>query len=215
MSGAGEAFFELVSAQRACRWFTADPVPDADVERLLTAATHAPSAKNTQPWVFVVVRDPAQRAAIDGIARANWEAYGRAHAEAHTSPGLFADTDAAVGAGHGGAPLLVVVAGDGRDGTPRSLLATSIFPAVQNLLLAANALGYGSQLTNLATFDPGLREVLGLPEGVEPMAVVPIGRPARPLGPPRRRPVSEKAHLDRFGTPLSGRPCTSEVQQRP
>lgn len=80
-----------------------------------------------------------------------------------------------------------------------------MFPAVQNLLLAAGALGYGSAMTTLAAQDPGaLATAVGLPEKVRPLAVVPIGRPAAPLGPPRRRPLVDVAHLDRFGTPFSG-----------
>ncbi|MEY2462716.1 MAG: hypothetical protein QOH64_854, partial [Acidimicrobiaceae bacterium] len=58
------SFFDVVLRQRACRSFAPDPVGDDDIERILTAATHAPSAENMQPWVFVVVRDEATRASI-------------------------------------------------------------------------------------------------------------------------------------------------------
>jgi len=101
--------------------------------------------------------------------------------------------------------VLVVVAGDSRGGLPFPVLAASVFPAVQNLLLAAAALGYGSALTTLAAADPGaLAAAVGLPDGVRPLAVVPLGRPATRLGPARRRPVAEVAHLDRYGSPFSG-----------
>ena len=80
---------------------------------------------------------------------------------------------------------------------------SSVFPAVQNLLLAAHALGLGSTLTTLPVLGGHeLSELLGLPDGVEPLAVVPLGHPAMPLGRPRRRPLSEKAHLDRYGVPF-------------
>jgi nitroreductase len=86
-------------------------------------------------------------------------------------------------------------------------LPSSVLPAVQNLLLAAAALGYGSALTTLATMAASeLGSLLELPEGVEPLAVVPIGRPARPLGPPRRLPVPAKAHRERYGQPFGERP---------
>jgi nitroreductase len=108
-----------------------------------------------------------------------------------------------VAEGHGGAPVVVVVAADGREGVPPAVLAASVFPAVQNLLLAAAALGYGSALTTLAAADPEtLASAVGLPAGVRPLAVVPVGRPAVKLGPPRRRPVREVAHLDAWGTPF-------------
>ena len=76
-------------------------------------------------------------------------------------------------------------------------MPSSIFPAIQNLLLAAGALGLGSALTTIATaFADELRDAVGLPETVVPVAVVPLGVPARPLGPPRREPV-RRAHPPR------------------
>jgi nitroreductase len=197
-------FFAVVGGQRACRSFAPDPVPDDDVAKVLDAAVHAPSAENSQPWVFVVVRDPEVRRAIDALARALWDGGARQHSVPRLAPGLLAEVDEATRSGFGGAPVLVVVAGDGRDGTVRRTLASSVFPAVQNLLLAANALGYGSALTTLTTVAAGeLATLLALPEGVEPLAVVPLGRPARPLGPPRRTPAVEQTHRDRYGTPFA------------
>ncbi len=200
---ASSAILRALGGQRACREYTTDPVDDADLTAMLEAATHAPSAENRQPWVFVVVRDVGTRARIDELTKRAWEEGGRLHAERTLAPAFFAAVDAFIGGGYGGAPVLVIVAGDGRDGTPRSLLASSVLPAAQNLLLAAAALGYGSSMTTLATHAPDVGQAVGLPEGVHPFAVVPIGRPAKPLGPPRRRPVHEVAHLDGFGTPFS------------
>ena len=82
--------------------------------------------------------------------------------------------------------MLIVVAANTVAVHPRAL-ASSMFPAVQNLLLAAAASGYGSALTTLVTVAATeLRVAVGLPDHVEPVAVVPVGRPARPLGPSRR-----------------------------
>ena len=196
---------EHLLAQRACRAYTADPVSDEHVAMILQAATHAPSAENRQPWVFVVVRDAAVRGAVDGLTRRVWEGGARAHSERSLAPELFAVVDRFMVERYGGAPLLVVVAGDGRDGLPPAVLASSVFPAVQNLLLAAAALGYGSALTTLAAQVPDdLAAAVGLPEGVRPLAIVPVGRSATQLGRPRRRQVGEVAHLDRYGTPFGG-----------
>ena len=97
--------------------------------------------------------------------------------------------------------MLVVVGAD----TERCLTATiasSVFPATQNLLLAATALGLGSALTTLTTAFAGeLSSLLDLPAHVVPQVVVPLGYPARPLGPPRREPFAEHTHRDRYGTP--------------
>src|SRR5262245_41352815 len=123
-------FFAVVSAQRACRRFAPDPVPDGDIARILDAAVHAPSAENSQPWEFVVIRDPALRAEVDALADRLWSGGARQHSVPRLSPGLLAEVDAATAAGFGGAPVLVVVVGDGRDGTVRRTLASSVFPAV-------------------------------------------------------------------------------------
>ncbi len=79
-------------------------------------------------------------------------------------------------------------------------MASSIFPAVQNLLLAATALGLGSALTTITTgYRAELQRLLDLPEHVRPVAVIPLGHPARPLGPPRREPFDAHTHRDRYG----------------
>jgi len=196
-------FFDVVLRQRACRSFTDEEVPDDDLVRMLDAAVHAPSAENAQPWVFVVVRDPARRAAVADLTRRLWRDQARAAVEARLEPRLFDEVDRATTTGFGDAPVLVVVGGDTGAGTSRRALPSSVLPAVQNLLLAAAALGYGSALTTLATMaGHELRSLLGLPDGVEPLAVVPIGRPARPLGPPRRLPVAAKAHREHYGQPF-------------
>jgi nitroreductase len=194
-------FFEVVRSQRACRAFRPDPVDDALVERVLEAATFAPSAENRQPWVFVVVTDPDRRAAIGSLNRRAWEGGAKSHSEGRLTPALLDEVDRGAQGGIAGAPVIVVVGGDTRLGD-RRVLAASIFPATQNMLLAAGALGLGAALTTLPlVFGEELAEAVGFPFEVQPMAVVPLGWPARPLGPPRRLPVSDKAHRDNFGSP--------------
>lgn len=201
MSTAYGGFFDVVVRQRSCRAFLDTPVDDALVERMLEAAIHAPSAENSQPWVFVVVRQPATRARIGALGQRIWEGGARAAARARLSPELLQDVDRGLTGGVAAAPVLVVVGAD----TARchhGALASSTFPAVQNLLLAAGALGLGSALTTIATTAADeLRAAVGLPETVVPVAVVPVGWPARRLGPPRRRPVREVAFRERYGEP--------------
>jgi nitroreductase len=193
--------FAVVHRQRACREFRDESVEDDVVERVLDAATFAPSAENRQPWVFVVVRDPGKRAAIGEITRQAWDGGGRAHSVGRLSPALLADVETGARGGVAGAPVLVVVGADTRRGE-RRVLEASVFPAIQNLLLAATALGLGSSLTTLPlVFGDQLASIIGLPEEVLPMAVIPLGWPARPMSPPRRLPVTEKAYRDTFGTP--------------
>ncbi len=192
-------FFDIVHAQRACRAFGDAPVTDADVARVLGAAVHAPSAENKQPWEFVVVRDAAGRAAIGELMAKAWSTVGRQFSEARLPPGLLADVDRGAMGGIAQAPVHIVIGAD----TERGLAVTapaSIFPAVQNLMLAAAALGLGSALTTIAVGHADeLRAIVGFPDSVLPMAVVPIGHPARPLGPPRRDDFSLHTHRDRYG----------------
>jgi nitroreductase len=207
------AALALLLGQRACRAYAAEPVEPSDLDTMLEAATHAPSAENSQPWVFVVVRDPEVRRAVDELTARVWDEGGRAHAAASLEPRFFTAVDEFLRGGYGGAPVLVVVAGDGRRGARTGTLAASVFPAAQNLLLAAAALGYGSAMTTLAAqAHEELAAIVHLPEGIRPFAVVPVGRPRSPLGPPRRRPVAEVAHLDAFGTAL---PAVSDRRPAP
>ncbi|MGP0029163.1 MAG: nitroreductase family protein [Acidimicrobiales bacterium] len=197
----GPDFFDVVLTQRAARSFRPDDVDEALVTRVLTAATHAPSAENSQPFVFVVVRDAALRASIGAITAEAWEAGARDHEVGRLPPGLWRDVDQGARGGVAGAPVLIAVCGDTRL-APATTLGASVYPATQNLLLAAHALGLGSALTTLPVVaGTGLSELLGLPPEVVPLAVVPLGHLAKRLGPPRRLPLAQKAHRERYGTP--------------
>jgi nitroreductase len=195
------AFFDVVLQQRASRQFADEPVSDELVDLCLRAATHAPSAENLQPWVFIVVRDAVLRAKIGELTRRAWRQGGRKHSEGRLSTALLREVERGAEGGIGSAPVIVVVCGDADIGI-ESTLPSSVYPATQNLLLSATALGLGSAMTTLATlFADELRDLLGLPASVRPMAVVPIGWPGRPPGPPRRLPLRERVHRDRYGVP--------------
>jgi nitroreductase len=195
-------FFDVVSTQRAARSFLPDEVDDETVVRVLTAATHAPSAENSQPFVFLVVRDRALRKTIGDLTARLWQGGARAYEEQRLSPAFLADVERGALGGIAAAPVLIVVCGDTRLTLPQAMGA-SVFPAVQNLLLAAHALGLGSTLTTLPVVaGEELTQPLALPPEVIPVAVVPLGHLAQPLGTPRRRPLSEKAYLDRYGNPF-------------
>jgi len=192
-------FFDVVLGQRAHRQLRPDPVPDTLIERVLEAATHAPSAENRQPWVFIVVRDEATRQAIGAFTARAWDTAGREHSRATLTPRFLAEVDAWAMGGLAEAPVHVVVAGD-TTLSPAALLPSSVFPAVQNLLLAAQAVGLGSLLSTLSLVAGGeFAELLALPEYLIPLALIPLGYPARTLGPARRIPVAAKTYRDRFG----------------
>ena len=192
-------FFDVVARQRAYREFSDQAIDDDTIGRLLTAATFAPSAENKQPWEFVVVRDEATRAAIGELSRRAWETRGRAFSESRLTPKMLAEVDRGATGGIANAPVNIVVCADVERGL-EATIPSSIFPAVQNLLLAATALGLGSALTTIATgYRAEMQEVLGLPDHVLPVAHIPLGYPARPLAPPKRAPFSQHTHRERYG----------------
>jgi nitroreductase len=194
-------FFELANRQRAYRYLEPDPVPEPLIEQILDVATKAPSAQNTQPWAFVVVQDPELRRAVADHAQHLWESFARDYSRPEVDTYQWSDTDAWATGAFGQAPVIIVVCGDTR-AMDESLLGSSIFPAVQNILLAALDLGLGSLLSTLPIVSAAeIRTVLELPEHALPMAAIPIGWPSRPLGPPKRISFAERTHRDRYGTP--------------
>jgi nitroreductase len=195
---------EVMHAQRACRRFDPDgKVPDSHIEQMLDAAVHAPSAENTQPWAFVVVTEEQTRARLADWWTETRNAGGKDFIRGKLSDEtLFADLEEGFSGGFAAAPVVVVVCAD-LSRVEEIYAPASIYPAVQNLLLAAADLGYGSCLTTgLTTFGVDrVRERLALPDTMLPMAAVYLGVPAKKLSPPRRRPATSVTFRDRFGNP--------------
>ncbi len=179
-----DSLLELMRRQRAVREFTTDPIDDALIESILEAATRAPSAKNEQVLRFVVVKDPSVKAKIAELVGET------------AAPGRTPWDEVPV--------LLFVCAANpfGQSVTAGAAQAGSVYPGIQNLLLAAHAAGLGTVLTtSRAKLKEGeLRALLNLPDDHAIDAIIPMGWPAVKLGKNKRRPVSEIAYRDRFGT---------------
>lgn len=197
---------EALYGTRAMRRLRPDPVDEADLRFLVDAATQAPSGTNAQRWAFVVVTDPAQRRRIAGVYRE----LGERHVGGALASGRLDGETARVYrsalrlARHlDEAPALVLVCAAGPAPADPVAAATwygSIFPAVQNLLLAARSRGLGATLTTLHKIREGeIKEILGIPADVETVALVPVGHPAGAFGRPRRRPSAEVTHWERWG----------------
>jgi len=223
--------FEGIRTLRAVREFTDEPVSDEAIRTMLDLAVCAPSGGNRQPWHFVVVRDSAARRVIrdhylevfrryrQGVIRQAQSGHPAAQAqvarwERSGSPDAFAESLDRI-------PCLILVCLDRErlglqaqgQGLGLSEPATaptayaSIYPAVQNLLLAAHGLGLGAVLTTLhLPHEAEIKTLLGIPEPVQTVALVPLGHPRRKHGPPRRIPAAERTHWERWGvhTPASG-----------
>ncbi len=133
-------FFDVLLGQRACRQFSDEPVGDDLVERCLRSATHAPSAENSQPWVFVVARRPEVRAGIADLTRRVWQDAARKSSLDRLPEAMFDDVDKGAATGMGTAPVIIVACGDTALGL-EATLPSSVYLATQNLLLSAGALG--------------------------------------------------------------------------
>ncbi|MGZ4757007.1 MAG: nitroreductase family protein [Acidimicrobiia bacterium] len=209
---------EAMRTQRAVRRLRSDPVDDETLRAVLELATKAPTGSNAQGWEFVVVRDPDVKHALARLNRQSFSIYRRIARNRIRGDLAGARMLAAVQyqADHfEDAPVIVVACLHGRPGpTPigKASFYASIFPAVQNLLLAARGLGLGATLTTLPLWSKTqARRTLGLPGNVTPCAVIPLGWPLRGgYGPTTRRPVEEVVHLDHYGNrPGPGSPLTA------
>ena len=198
---------EAMTTQRAIRRLKPDPVDDALLRRLLELALKAPTGSNAQNWEFVVVKD---RAVIARLARANrrafslYERIGRRRAGADPKWGRLLDAVRWQADHFEEIPVVVVACLRGpRAWFPPFAAASyygSIFPSVQNLLLAARAAGLGAALITMPLWSTWLsRRTLGLPRGVTPCAVIPMGWPLGKYGPTTRRPIEDVVSIDRYG----------------
>jgi nitroreductase len=198
---------EAITTQRAVRRLKTDPVPDSLVLRLIELALKAPTGSNAQNWEFVVVRDPAVKAALARQNKRAFSLYGALGRRASASdPKMLRLIDAVQWqADHlHEAPVIVIACLRGFRAGFWNLAETSfygsIFPSVQNLLLGARAAGLGAALITLPLWSTFVaRRILGLPWNVTPCAVVPLGWPIGRYGPTTRRPVGEVVSLDRYG----------------
>ena len=194
--------FEAMYTQRAIRQFKPDPVSDDVVRKLIEAATKAPSGGNSQPWRFLVIRDAESKRVIGEYYNRAWDAaYG---AQSTSTLQSHVRTSAANLAEHMHEVPVLIMACIQHDGSPGTMgRGSSIFPAVQNLLLAARGLGLGSVITSLhKRYEQEIKELLGIPENVETAALLPIGYPADGVtyGPTRRSPVEEVTYQERWGS---------------
>jgi nitroreductase len=205
---------EAIYSLRAMRRLSPDPISEQDLRFLVDAATQAPSASNGQNWAFIVVTDEGQRRRLGEIYREVGRAVIRDQALA--SGRLPPETEKVyrnamlLVEGMGTVPALIVVAARGQhpaDALQGAAWYGSLFPAVQNLMLAARSRGLGTTLTTLHKLrEADVKAVLGIPDGWETVALIPVGRPLGRFGPVRRTPSEQVTHWDRWGNPRRGKP---------
>jgi nitroreductase len=211
---ATDDIWEVMSTARAIRRFRDEPVDDEVLARCIEAATWAPSGGNQQPWHFVVMKSPAARAAlaigaarslvtIEQVYRLERPTPDDDSPRARNARPMFALHDSAADV-----PAAVLFCVRAQPGTPTFTLGASIFPAMQNFLLAARALGLGTCVTGWHVgSEPEFRDALEIPDDWRLAGLAVVGWPDGNHGPLRRRPVDEVASVDRWDQPLA-RPGT-------
>ena len=200
-------FFDVVTTQRAVRRLKPDLIPDAVLRQIMDSAICAPSGGNRQGWSFLVVRDAATRARLGELYREAWGELMKTpyYRGVQSAPPDSREGKMLASARHlsehlGEAPVLILACISTDGATPTLTTGASIYPAAQNIMLAARALGIGSCITTIHRYRDGqVKELLGIPPDVETAALIPLGYPLGRFGRPPRRPVAEVAHADRWG----------------
>lgn len=165
---------EVIKGRRSVRSFKPDPIPEEHLKLILEAGLWAPSGGNAQPWEFVLVRE---RQVIDKIRL--------------FSPGLFGDPYA----------LIVLCVNKNRikrrDESGKQIALMDVAMAAQNMMLEAYYLGVGS--CPIASFNKtAIKELLDMPDHVDPVLMVSLGYPEKWPEPPKRRPFEEVVHYEKY-----------------
>ena len=203
---------DAMQTQRAVRrLITTEPVAHELLLRLLELSLKAPTSSNTQDWTYLVVEDPEQKARIGRVYGRLYklfnpivtrQAKGDIQALRNMAPGQWqAEHFAEI-------PVFVIPCyrtnmnhrPTGRPQIRVSSFYGSVYPAVQNLLLACRAVGLGASLQTLPIWwQPSIRKILDLPREVRPVCIIPIGWAQGRYGPTQRTPIGEVVHLDHYG----------------
>ncbi|MBV8936364.1 MAG: nitroreductase family protein [Alphaproteobacteria bacterium] len=218
--------FEAIYSARSIRRLKPDPVPEELITKILDVAIRAPSGGNAQSWAFIVVRDPNLRRQLgiiyrkaSDIAEAVYAARGRPPHLTERQYARLMATGKYLWDHMGEAPVLILPCSyrpalpppealplhiaaewEGEVAYAERIRGASIYPAVQNILLACRALGLGTVITtNHIRCEDEVKALLGIPDEVSTWALMPVGWPIDKFGPLTRRPLNEVVHADRWG----------------
>jgi nitroreductase len=209
--------YEGILTTRAIRRYTDEPLADSEIVACLRAAQQAPSGGNSQPWQYLVVTDPVVRATVGGIYRSAYDRWERAQLaslpdtwnedqRAEFLKGLNASRTLAEGLDRAPAlvlflmPRMSITPADDEGEIEIGPLYASVYPAVQNFILAARSMGIGTVLTTVFwSRQDELKELLAIPDRFEIVALVPMGRPTGRFGVAPRKPIEPITHWDSYG----------------
>ena len=203
LDGLDRPIAQMMETQRSIRRLTDAPVDQAIVRRCIELGLRAPTGSNGQNWEFIVVRDPAIKARFAKQYRRGWPLYRRTlDASTPANKRMIGAVQHQIDHFEQIPVLVAACLKGGRPAGPyvaRSSYYGSIYPTVQNILLAARALELGASLITLPLWSArASRRILGLPRSVRPACLIALGWPAGRYGPTTRRAVDEVIHLERW-----------------
>jgi nitroreductase len=200
--------WEVMRTASAVRRYRDEPVPDEAIDTCLRAATWAPSGGNQQPWKFVVLKSNALRDVVTAAAHQTWDVmtefyrFSMPENDADDPKSRVLRTMAEHMSVGGAAPVLVLFCVQPQRGTTELQQAGSIFPAVQNFLLAVRAQGLGAAITLWhGSCEDQLRSMIGIPDDWKVATLLTVGWPKGSHHAVRRKPVDEVAAIDRWDQP--------------
>jgi nitroreductase len=199
--------FEAIYSQRQFTRYKPDPVPREAIDKIIDAATKAPSGGNKQPWHFIAITERDLIEKVGGLYRDLWLGAMGATPPAGEPP---AYTSARYLANHmPEVPAMILVCADHTMGSvpyavgepiERGRYASSLWLAIQNLFLAARALGLGTRITTThLREEQKVKDWLGIPDHVETLCLTPLGYPRGRFGPTDRIPSADVTSYNRFG----------------
>lgn len=197
------SLLEGINSLRSVRKFKPDPIPEDRLKIVLESASKAASGSNTQPWEFVVVRDPMVKARLKEPMLRTWLARLAGSAGMSSRMRDVYDEATEMLRNTEKVPVIIYCCVDlNLVGKSQEVMYASIYPAVQNLMLAAKALGLATCLTvhgsTPSRGEPEVKRILGIPEHVKIACLVYLGYAAVRLGYPRRKPIENFVHYDRW-----------------
>jgi len=203
-----DMLLDLIMSRRSIRFFKDDPIPDEHVKMILEAARWAPSPANAQPWEFIIIKDPRVKEDLQNVMRRVGTAVRERYPQfpwgaTPRDPELISKV-----------PVVVVVCADfdkkelrKYDMFPsehkKELVSCGVAAAIQNMILMATALGLGSLWVS-PLFTEDIKRLLGIPQTLKLVALVPLGYPIRHLaGKALRRPLETMVRYDKFSSCIS------------
>ena len=193
---------EAMETCRAIRYLKPDPVPQALIEKLIYAATRASSPGNSQGWDFVVLSDRSTKEKLGPVLRERLLPLVQSMPNPPGSVARMID-----GAQHllhefENVPVWIIVCGKKvypPGAATDQMVDAALYPAAQNLIVAARSLGLGTTFTTFqVATESEMRNVLGIPDDASIAVCIAVGYPDRPFGPVKRKPVAEVIHWDRW-----------------